>query len=69
MKMNREQRIEKQWKKKVADIYESCPKSGYSIGHHMEIKDGKRVNMKCSECGTMMTDLSIDEKEYMLNHM
>lgn len=67
--MNHEKKIEKQWKNKVADIYESCPKCGYSIGHLMENKDGKRVHTKCPECRTMMTDLSIDEKEYMLSRM
>jgi len=62
-------RIEKQWKKKVFDIYESCKKCGYSHGSAHVIKDGKRVHHPCPKCGNMMSDLSIDEKESMLNYV
>jgi len=62
-------RIEKQWKKKVHDIYESCKKCGYSWGHANLIQNNKRIHHKCPKCRTMMSDLSIDEKESILKYI
>lgn len=62
-------------KKEVFDFwdsyYESCSKCDYSWGkfHFEKDKDGKRIHHKCPKCGTLMTELSDEEKEYMYKRM
>jgi len=62
--------IEKQWKERIHDIYLVCPKCGRCFGSTIYVdKNHQKVFKPCPDCGTMMRDLNLEEKEYMLKRM